>query len=1131
MDLPDSTIIRAACGGCEVTGLPPDLNQWLQRLGLGKYSTLFAENEVAFEVLSDLTEQDLKDLGIPLGHRKKLLKAIAALPIREDTDSPREGIAAAPHDPERRQLTVMFCDLVDWTSLSARFDPEDLRDLIRAYQSAGGKAVARYDGFVAKYLGDGILVYFGYPQAHENDAERAARAGLDIVEAVKGIGVAEGPLRGVKLAVRVGIDTGLVVVGDIIGEGAAEQASVIGEIPNVAARLQALAGPNQVVIGPLTHELIGNQFACEDLGKNFLKGVPDLVRAWRVVSERSAAGAAGQRRVKHGLPLVGRQEELGLLLRSWETSKSGRGQVVLIQGEAGIGKSRLIEELRTKVSAEDYVWVATRCSPYHVNSTLHPVIEHLKGIARWDPADSAETKLAKLETVLNGQSQPLEQMVPLYAELMSLPLPQDRYPSLKLSPEERREQSLDALVAWLLEEAERRPVLRVWEDLQWADPTTQELLRLCIEQSPTVPLMNVVTYRPDFTPLWHMRSHMTPITLNRMDRNEVEALIVQQAGGKAMPEEVVEYVAGKTDGIPLYVEELTRAILEADFVTEKADCYQLARPLSGITIPATLQDLLMARLDRLPSIREVAQLGSILGREFAYEMLQAIASLGEAALQNGLDQLVDAELLYQRGRRPRARYIFKHALVQDAAYQSLLKRTRQYYHRQVAELLESRYPEIVQTQPELVAHHYSRAEESNKAIEYLTNFAEKAAAKYAHAEAVAAIGEARDHAERVSGVEQDERIINLVVREAHSLHFLGRRKEIVELLLRHRERLERLQNPSLIGEYYFWLGFAHAWLGHRKDADQCLRRSLQEATRAGDEAIAGRVHRALATECVYSGRPLKEAIAHGREATMLLERTDQFWFSQALFTLAYCCIFAGEFDAAFAAASQLEEFGNATGIRRAKANASMIVGFSLAMRGEGESGIKLCERAREMSPDDFETAFILACLGRAHWEAGDIARAVVTLKEAVELADHVRSLQFCAWFRTMLSEAYFLNGEVDQAAATAADALETSTTVQFLLGVGLSRQILGRIMRSRNDLAEAEQNLNEAMDIFTKVGARFELARTRLELAALARAQGDGKTADVHLEGAHALFRALGISKYIEPTGRRFGQFGGVLPN
>jgi class 3 adenylate cyclase/tetratricopeptide (TPR) repeat protein len=1099
--------------------LARDIDQWLERIGLAQYAALFAENEIDLDVLPELTEQDLKELNIPLGHRKKLLRAIGT--ISKDADAvarPVTTAAAAPSaraEAERRQLTVMFCDLVDSTSLSSRIDPEDLREVIRVYHDACAKVVVQYNGYVAKFLGDGVLVYFGYPQAHENDAERAVRAGLAIVAAILNRSEINAVLPGLELAVRVGINTGPVVVGDIIGEGAAQEANVVGATPNVAARLQALARPNQVVIGPLTHELIGETIICEDLGTNLLKGITEPVRAWRAVSER--AGRNKVKRAGGALPLVGREEELGLLLRSWNASKASHGQVVLVQGEAGIGKSRLLDALREKISSEDHIWVATRCSPYHANNMLYPVIDHLKRVVGWKPEDDNAAKLTKLEISLNGQSLPLEQAVPIYADLMSLPIPEDRYPPLKLSAQEQRQQTLDALAGWLLEEAERRPVLQVWEDLHWADSTTLELLGLYIEQSQTVSMMNVLTYRPEFIPPWTTRSHLTPITLNRMERQEVEALIVQRAGGKTMPEEVVEYIVSKTDGVPLYVEELSKAILEAGFLREQDDGYRLTRPLSGVAIPATLQDLLMARLDRLPSIREVAQVGSILGREFAYEMVQAIASLGEVALQDGLDQLVDAELLYQRGRRPRAKYIFKHALVQDAAYQSLLKKKRQYYHRQVAGLLESHYPEIVKTQPELLAHHYLRSDVSDKALEYLTRSARKAMGMYAHTEAVAALEEALGLAERLPSDHRDRRVLEIALQLAESLHFLGRRQELVDLLLQKQDRLDRLADPSLAGQYYFWLGFAHSFLGHRMEASRTLRRSLDEATRSGDEAISGRVHRALAMECSFSGRPLQEAVSHGREAVTLLERTaDSFWFGQALFALCYSTYYMGNFDASLDAAVRLDALGENTSSRRARANAAMMIGLNYATRGDWAAGIESVQRALDLSPDTFETAWILACLGKAHAEAGDTTRAIPALEQAVELADRVRSLQFRCWFRTMLGEAYVLNGEFDKAADVVQKALDVSTDIQFLFGAGLSRHVLGRIARGQGALAEARRNFEQAIEILGSIGAQFELARTRLELATLARDSGKSEEATIHLSEARSLFTALQVPKYLE---------------
>jgi class 3 adenylate cyclase/predicted ATPase len=714
-----------------------DIDQWLEGLGLSKYSGLFAENDIDWEILPDLEERDLEKLGLSLGHRKKLLKAISALSEDAGTlDHLAKPTAASPPvhaEAERRQLTVMFCDLVGSTELSRRLDPEDLREVMRRYQDAVAGAITRYEGYVAKFLGDGVLAYFGWPQAYEDQAERAVRTGLDAVAAVAGLELDDN----VALQARVGIATGQVVVGDLVGEAAAEAEAVAGETPNLAARLQGVAAPGQVVIGPLTRELIGETIDLKDLGVHELKGFAEPVPAWRVLAASDIDSRDEAERVGAGLPLVGRQEELGLLLRSWEASKDGHGQAVLIQGEAGIGKSRLVEALREQVSGEDYIRVAHRCSPYHANSTLYPVIEHLKRVMGWKPEDGTGERLEKLEAALKGQSLPPEEAVPLYAELMSLPLPEGRYAPLELSAKQKREQTLDALAGWLLEEAERTPVLNVWEDLHWADPTTLELLALYIEQSPTVSMMNVLTYRPEFVPPWTMHSHMTPITLNRLERPEVEALIGHQANGKAVPSDVIEHIVGKTDGVPLYVEELTKSILGSNYLREEADCYTLTGSLSEVSIPATLQDSLMARLDRLPRVRELAQLGAVLGREFAYQMLSYLTPLEEPVLQNGLGQLVDNELLYQRGRPPRSRYIFKHALIQDAAYQSLLKRTRQQYHQQVGGLMEERFPETVEAHPELVAHHFAEAGCTEEAVSYYQKAGQIALGRSANGEAAA----------------------------------------------------------------------------------------------------------------------------------------------------------------------------------------------------------------------------------------------------------------------------------------------------------------------------------------------------------------------------------------------------------
>jgi predicted ATPase len=477
-------------------------------------------------------------------------------------------------------------------------------------------------------------------------------------------------------------------------------------------------------------------FALEDLGTHTLHGVTEPIATSRVRGLVETP-SRDEEFVTATVPvLVGREEESGLLRRRWEQSKAGLGQVVCISGEAGIGKSALVDGLRAQVRAEGLPRIAFRCSPYHTTSALYPVITHIEHLLQFESGASPATKLAKLETGLRLYNLPLAEVVPLLAGLLSVPLPAERYPALTLTPQQQKQQTLDALVAWLEAEAERQPVLVAWEDLHWADPTTLEYLGLLVEQAPTVPLLHVLTYRPEFSPPWPQRSHITPLVLNRLERPQVEALITQRARSKTLPAEVVQHIVAKTDGVPLYVEELTKMLLASDLLREEADQYVLTGPLRTVAIPDTLQAALMARLDQLNTAKEVAQLGAVLGREFAYELLQAIAPQDEDTLQEGLARLVEAELLYQRGRPPRALYIFKHALIQDAAYALLLKSTRQQVHQQVAQLLEVRFPDLVETQPELVAQHYTAAGCAEQAVSYWQRAGEQASERSAYLEAV-----------------------------------------------------------------------------------------------------------------------------------------------------------------------------------------------------------------------------------------------------------------------------------------------------------------------------------------------------------------------------------------------------------
>src|SRR5580693_9039816 len=683
---------------------------------------------------------------------------------------------------------------------------------------------------------------------------------------------------GVELAVRIGIATGRVIVGDQIGEGTASETAVVGETPNLAARLQALAQPNQIVVGSATRAMLGDHFDLEDLGASELKGFAEPIPAWRILSARDVESRFAATRTGSSAPLVGRQEEMGLLLRAWDGSSHGRGQGVLIQGEAGVGKSRLVEGLR-EAGGKDHIWVAVRCSPFHTASAFHPIIEHLKRVFGWQPEDTAPQHLAKLEAGLAGfKTLPLSESVRLFADLMSVPVPEDRYPRLSMTAQQQRDATLDAIVGWLIEVAERTPVLMAWEDLHWADPTTLETLGMLIEQAPTAAMLVAATYRPELTPPWPQRSHMIPITLNRLERPEVETMVGHLAGGRPLPGEVVDHIVAKADGVPLYVEELTKAILASGVIEARADIYVLTGALAQLHIPETLQDALMARLDRAPRLREVAQLGSVLGREFAYDMIRALAGIEEEMLQSGLGQLVVDELLYQRGRPPRSRYLFKHALIQDAAYQSLLKRTRQQYHERAAKLLEDRFPEVASTQPELVAHHYTEANCPAQAIAYWHKAGVAAASRSANLEAIDQFGRGLALVEALSDIrERAERELDLQMALGPALFAtkLHNHPDIGRAYGRAWELCRQLDDDTREFTTLRGLQLHHLQLLEVEKAQHFAEEAMRVAEQLDDAARLVGAHQALGV-VLYNRGKLEPALAHFRRGFEMFDPDMQF---------------------------------------------------------------------------------------------------------------------------------------------------------------------------------------------------------------------------------------------------------------
>jgi predicted ATPase/class 3 adenylate cyclase len=706
---------------------------WLAKLGFGQYAQRFAENDVDLSVLRLLTDQDLEKMGVSLGHRRKMLAAIAEFAGAVPAAPQPVLTKRKPQDAaERRQLTVMFCDLVGSTALSVRLDPEDMRRVIGDYHRCCAEFVERNSGFVAKYMGDGVLAYFGYPSAHEHDAERAIHAALGLVAAVPKLKTdADGPLQ-----VRVGVATGLVVVGDLIGQGAAQEQAVVGETPNLAARLQSLAEPGAVVIASSTRKLTGGLFVYRNLGTVSLKGFAEEVPTWQVIGPSAAESRFEAFHSTALTPQVGRDEEIELLNRRWERAKRRDGSAVLISGEPGIGKSRIAQAVQDRLGTEPHTCLRYFCSPYHQDSALYPIITQLERVAGFRRDDTAEQRLTKLETVLAQATNDLGEAVPLLADLLAIPTG-ERYSPLNLTPQKRKEKTLGALISQVEGLAARQPVLMVFEDIHWSDPTTRESLDLLIDRVATMRVLVVVTFRPEFAPPWTGRPQVMLLTLSRLPARQCAEMIAHVTGGKALPREIVDQIADRTDGVPLFVEELTKSVVESGALTDAADRYAVTGPMTSLAIPTTLHASLLARLDRLAPTREVAQIGAALGRSFSHELISAAAAMPQDQLDEALAQLVGAELIFRRGTPPDAAYTFKHALVQDAAYSTLLRSRRQQLHGRIAATMESQFPEIVTAEPAIMAQHCADAGLREKAIEYWLKAGRLSIARSAVAEAVA----------------------------------------------------------------------------------------------------------------------------------------------------------------------------------------------------------------------------------------------------------------------------------------------------------------------------------------------------------------------------------------------------------
>jgi len=1093
------------------SGAIMDLGGWLRSLGLEQYEAAFRDNAINEKVLPRLTAEDLKDLGVVIvGHRRTLLDAIAAL--RADANAkaaPADAVSTIDTSPkdtaERRQVTVMFSDLVGSTALSARMDPEDLREVISAYQKCVAETVRRFDGFVAKYMGDGVLVYFGYPQAHEDDAERAVRAGLELIGAVGAI-KSNAPLQ-----TRVGIATGLVVVGDLIGSGDAQERGIVGETPNLASRLQGIAEPNTVVIADGTRRLLGNLFELHYLGAQDLKGIAGPVRGWAALRASSAEGRFEALHTTGLTALVGREEELELLLRRWSRAKTGEGQVVRLSGEAGIGKSRLTAALLEGVASEPHTRLRYFCSPQHTDSAFYPIISQMERAAGLAHDDTAQARLDKLDTLL-AQTSTSNQDAALFAEMLSLPN-DGRYPALALTPQQRRQRTMEALFAQTETLTRSRPVLMVFEDAHWTDPTSLELFGRAVDRIAAVRVLLLVTFRPEFEPPWIGRPNVMALTLNRLAQRDIDVMIDRVVGNKQLPASIRQDIIERTDGIPLFVEELTKAVLEAEGEGE-AQRTAAAVPSSEVAVPASLHASLMARLDRLGPAKEVAQIGAAIGREFSHALLAAVARKPEAELSAALDRLIAAGLLSRQGVPPHATYLFKHALVQDAAYGTQLREPRRALHARIAEVIESQFADIAESQPELLARHCTEAGLIEKAAGLWGKAGQKSLARSALIEAAEQLIRSLDQIASLPATPALRREeIKLQVGLVNALlHVKGgaapETKAAVErarLLIEQAEALgEPPEDPLPLFSvlYGYWVASFAAFNGDvvRELAAQFL--ALAEKQRATAPLMTG--HCLMGVSLLYTG-DIAQGRAHLDRAIALIDPAEHRPLPKRGFG-----------------------FDNRVVMFSHRSHALWLLGYPEAALADSDQAVK---NARKTA----QAASLMDALFRAsltHVLCGNYAAADLQANELIALADEKRVLFWraagmmlyggvlalndeasdavnmitsglTAWRATgstiavpshlsYLATAYAKLGQFDDAWRCIGEAMTTIETTNERWFEAYTRYIAGEIalMSPEPDTAKAETYFNRALDIARKQQAKSWELRAAMSMARLWRDQG-----------------------------------------
>lgn len=1098
------------------------VKEWLTELDLAAHAVAFEENAIDWEILAELTDGDLRELGVTtLGHRKKLLKAISRL-AEESTDSVpvRSTLPAqAPPIAERRQLTVMFCDLAGSTTLSERYDPEDLGDIVRAYQTACGQVIDQFGGYIARYMGDGILVYFGFPLAHEDDAARALQAGLGILDAVGQLQ----PRPGLSLQVRIGVATGPVVVGETIGNGESREQVVMGETPNLAARLQGLAKPHSIVVAASTQQLVRDRFIYSDLGRQTLKGFSEPVQAWQVDGIRDFADHAETGRTESAL--VAREQELALLEERWTRTGDGHGQAVLVSGEAGIGKSRIIAAMRSMTQGSGARQIVFRCSSHHTKSALYPVRQHLERLMGFNRADDGATKWRKLEQIIRDYQFSDKETGQLFANLLSVPVP-EAVAKLRLSPQQEQERTQAAIIAWIAEKAEQNPLLLVWEDLHWADPSSLGFIGALVDQLPSMRVLVLLSARSEFEAAWGARSQFTPIALARLSAADVELIVANVTGGKSLPEDLTAEIIERTDGVPLFAEEMTKAILESGALEEHSDRFQLVGSIDSARIPVTLHDSLTARLDRLGTAKRLAQVAAAIGRQVHYAVLREVAALEDASLNAQLDALVRAELLYPRGSPPDATYVFKHALIQDTAYEGLLKKHRQELHGSIALALEKLATDP-RTQAAILAYHFSRSAQPEKAISHALLAGDQAVQLHARSDAASHYRQALSIA---SNTRDESLWAASIIDAATKLASVSTNRNDVELdlenLLAAQALAENTSDTARLCQVLYWRGRIYYAKGDAKNALTYAEQSLTIADDLGDEQLSAPPVNLLGRVSLLQGEIVRAAELMTRSADQMRNLGDELEESSACGFAAVNFGYQGRFDEATAYDERAYRLALALDNPFAQSSALFMRAVIYQNKGEWENSFRAFEECRRIADevgDRMREYVSLMWEGWARTQSGDAQTGLTLTEQALHLADELGTKFMFAILKSNMAACQYAIGDTRGLVELCEEAISVSDEAGDRMAGAYARRTHG-LVSMRDDPKAASVSMNDAIRLQGEIQSAPELARTYQAYAEGLAGIGDNDNATRYSTLAMALFEQMNMQWDLQRAKHLFHQ-------